>query len=396
MTSATYMEDGMTLLANWKFDSPGRVVFGHGVSAETGRHMLRLKAKSCLVVTDSGIIKAGLLDGIMASLKESGLKTAVYDQVRPEPPQENVDEALAVYRRHQCDAVVGLGGGSALDVAKAVAMLASNGGEFSDYIGIGRVPQKGAPLALLPTTSGTGSEVSIFSIMMVNGSKAGVVDHLIAADYAIVDPALTLSLPRHVTAATGLDTFCHLLESYISAKATPFCDAVCLEGMRVIGQHLGQAVGNGRNPEARAWMSYASLLGGYALNMTEGAAAVHALAFALGAKFHIPHGLSNAVMLSNVLKAVTASEQEKLARLAAAMGENVSGLSVREAAGKAVTAVESLVTDVGCAIPLRHFKVQEKDLDVLADETMTQTRVLGHSTYQLTREEVRKIFADTL
>ncbi|MDR2935210.1 MAG: iron-containing alcohol dehydrogenase [Candidatus Adiutrix sp.] len=386
----------MTLLANWKFDSPGRVVFGHGVSADTGRHILRLKSKSCLVVTDTGIIKAGLLDGILDSLKGSGLKVAVYDQVQPEPPQENVDEAMAIYRQHQCDAVVGLGGGSPLDVAKAVAMVAGNGGKFSDYAGIGRVPQKGAPLALLPTTAGTGSEVSIFSIMVVNGSKTGVVDHMITADYAIVDPSLTLSLPRHVTAATGLDTFCHLLESYISTMATPFCDAVCLEGMRVIGKYLRKAVGNGQDLEARAWMSYASLLGGYAMNMTEGAAAVHALAFALGAKFHVPHGLSNAVMLNNVLKAVAAPEQEKLARLAAALGENISGLSAREAAGQALAAVESLVTDAGCAIPLRQLNVQEKDLDALADETMTQTRVMGHSTYRLTREEVRKIFADTL
>jgi len=386
----------MTLLANWKFDSPGRVVFGHGVSADAGRHMLKLKSKSCLVVTDSGIIKAGLLDGVMASLKESGLRAAVYDQVQPEPPQENIDEALEIYRRQQCDAVLGLGGGSALDVAKAAAMVAGNGGRFSDYTGIGRVPQKGAPLALLPTTAGTGSEVSIFSIMVVNGSKAGVVDHLTAADYAIVDPALTLSLPRHVTAATGLDTFCHLLESYISVKATPFCDAVCLEGMRVVNRHLRRAVGNGQDLEARAWMSYASLLGGYAMNMTEGAAAVHALAFALGAKFHVPHGLSNAVMLTNVLKAVAAPEQEKLARLAAALGENTSGLSGREAAERGLAAVASLVADVGCAIPLRQLSVQEKDLDALADETMTQTRVLGHSTHQLTREEIRKIFADTL
>jgi alcohol dehydrogenase class IV len=137
-------------------------------------------------------------------------------------------------------------------------------------------------------------------------------------------------------------------------------------------------------------------LGGYAMNMTEGAAAVHALAFALGAKFHVPHGLSNAVMLTNVLKAVAAPEQEKLARLAAAMGENVSGLSAREAAALAIVAVEGLVADVGCDIPLRQLKVQENDLDALADETMTQVRVMGHSTYQLTREEIRKIFADTL
>jgi len=386
----------MTLLANWKFDSPGRVIFGNGVSADTGKHLSKLQSKSCLVVTDPGVVKAGLADGIINSLKDSGIETAVYDQVQPEPPQENVDEAMTVYRQHGCDAVVGLGGGSPLDVAKAVAMVAGNGGRFSDYTGIGRVPQKGAPLALIPTTSGTGSEVSIFSIMVVNGSKAGVVDHMIAADYAIVDPLLTLNLPRHITAATGLDTFCHHLESYISTNATPLADAICLEGMGATAKYLRKAVGNGRDLEARAWMSYASLLGGYVMSMTEGAAAVHALAFALGAKFHVPHGLSNAVMLTNVLKAVAAPEQEKLARLAAAMGEKVDGLSAREGAARAIEAVEALVADVGCAIPLRRLQVRKEDLDALADEAMTQTRVMGHSTYQLNRDEVRKIFADTL
>lgn len=320
-------------MKNWKFDSPGRVVFGNGVSRESGQHLKKLQAESCLVVTDPGIVKAGLLDGVVQPLIESGLKVAVYDQVQPEPPQENVDDAMDIYKKNNCNAVLGLGGGSALDVAKAVAMVAGNGGRFSDYAGIGKVPGKGAPLALIPTTSGTGSEVSIFSIMVVNGSKAGVVDHLIAADYAIVDPMLTVGLPRHITAATGVDTLCHHLESYISTNANPFSDAACLEGLSVIARWLRKAVGNGSDLEARAQMSYASMLGGYVMNMTEGAAAVHALAFALGAKFHVAHGLSNAVMVTNVLKAVAGPEYAKLARLAGAMGENTDGLSEREAAG---------------------------------------------------------------
>lgn len=386
----------MTVLGNWKFDSPGRIVFGNGVSRNTGMYMLKLQVTSCLVVTDPGIVKAGLLDGILESLAANGLAHAVYDQVQPEPPQENIDNALEVYRANGCNAIVGLGGGSAIDVAKAVAMIANNGGKFSDYVGIGKVPKKSAPLALIPTTSGTGSETSIFTIMVVNGSKAGIVDHMIAADYAIVDPLLSVSLPRHVTAATGIDTFCHHLESYISTNASPFCDAVCLEGMRVTAKYLRRAVGNGNDLEARAQMSYASLLGGYVMNMTEGAGAVHALAFALGTKFHVPHGLSNAVMVTNVLKAIAAPEQIKLGRLAEAMGENVSGLSPKEATRKCILAVESLVADVGCNLPLRHFKVAENDLDALADETMSQTRVMGHSTYLLTRDEVRGIFAKSL
>ncbi|GHV54348.1 alcohol dehydrogenase [Deltaproteobacteria bacterium] len=386
----------MSIMDYWKFDSPSRVVFGNGVSRDTGKHMLKLRAASCLVVTDPGIVKAGLLDGICKSLDEAGLKYAVYDQVQPEPPQENVSAAMKIYTAKKCNAVIGLGGGSAIDVAKAVAMIAANGGSFADYAGIGKVPKKCAPLALIPTTSGTGSETSIFSIMVVNGSKAGVVDHMIAADYAIVDPELTVSVPRHVTAFTGLDAFCHHLESFISTNATPLGEAITLEGMRVINKYLRKAVGNGKDMEARAWMSYASMLGGYAMNMTEGAAAIHALAFALGAKFHIPHGLSNAVMLVNTLKAVAAPEQEKLARLAQALGEDTAGLSSAGAADKAIAAIERLVREVGCAIPLRELKIKEKDLDALADETMTQARVMGHSTYQLTRDEVRKIFAATL
>lgn len=386
----------MNPLAKWKFNSPGRIVFGNGSSKETGKYLEKMGSSRCLIITDPGIAHIGILEDLVKAIKGYDISYAVYDNVQPEPVEENVIESVDIFKNNNCDSVVGIGGGSAIDVAKAVAMLAKNGGKFANYVGIDKVPIKGFPLIALPTTAGTGSEASIFSIILVNGSKMGVVDSFTAADYAIVDPLLTVTVPRKLTAATGIDAFLHHLESYISINATPFCEVVCLEGIHMISKYLRRAVGNGNDVEARYWMSYASTLGGLAMNMTEGAAAIHGLGFALGARFHVPHGMANAVMLPKTLKAVAGPEYERLVRVGEAMELPSYGLSVEEAAEKTIAAICKLVADVGCFIPLREFGVKEDDIDGLVEETLTQTRVMGHSTYQLTKEEIYKIFKDSL
>jgi alcohol dehydrogenase len=381
------------MMKNFIFKSPTELVLGNGVTEELGIKLKKLNVNKVTIVTDEVIVKFGIYNKIVEALNKENIEHVVFSEVQPEPPVENAYDAFELYKANDCNGVLGVGGGSSMDVAKAVAMLATNPGKYEDYVGIGKVPNKCAPLVLMPTTSGTGSEVSVFSIMIVNGSKAGVVDKNILADIAIVDPTLTLTVPRAITAATGLDALCHHIESYLSVNYSPICDAICLEGIRTIGKYLRKAVGNGNDQEARYWMSYASTLGGFVMNLTDGAAANHGLAFALGAKFHVGHGLSNAVMLPYVLPVVGIAELDRVRKIGEALGANLDGLSDREALNVTVQAISTLVEDVGCKLTMRNFGVTEEDIDSLVDEVVeTQGRVMGHSTYVLKPNEIKNIF----
>lgn len=388
----------MNVMSDFVFRSPTALRLGNGVINDLGEYLKKLRIGKALIVTDEIILKVGILSQLEEILDSCGITYAVYSNVEPEPPVENTYSALEIYQTEECTGVIGIGGGSVMDVAKAAAMLVTNSGRYEDFVGIGKVPKKCAPLVLMPTTSGTGSEVSMFSIMIVNGTKMGVVDQNITADLALVDPLLTLSVPRKVSAATGLDALCHHLESFLSVNHSPICDMICLEGIRVISKYLRKAVANPDDAEARYWMSYASTLGGYVMNLTEGAAANHGLAFAIGAKFHVGHGLSNAMMLPYVLPVIGLAELEKVRLVGEAMGLDLTaGLSDREALDLVVKAMDSLVKDVGCKLSLSAVGVTEADLDVLTDEVVrTQGRVMGHSTYRLTAEEIRTIFSGAM
>lgn len=384
-------------MKNFVLKSPNELILGNGVTKELGMHLKKMNISKITIVTDEVIVKFGILDKVIESLKIQDIEYVTFSEVQPEPPVENAYDAYELYKTNECNGVLGVGGGSSLDVAKVVAMLATNPGKYEDYVGIGKVPNKCAPLVLMPTTSGTGSEVSVFSIMIVNGSKAGVVDKNILADIALVDPLLTLTVPRNVTAATGLDTLCHHIESYLSVNDSQLSDAICLEGIRFVGRYLRKAVGNGADEKARYWLSYASTLGGFVMNLTDGAAANHGLAFALGAKFHVGHGLSNAVMLPHVLPVIGLSQLEKIRSIGKTLGENMEDLSDRNALDVVVKAIASLVEDVGCNIPISEFGVTDKDIDGLVEEVVrTQGRVMGHSTYQMKPEEIRTIFLKAL
>ncbi len=276
-----------------------------------------------LIVTDAVMAEIGILDKVRAILERDGIAYAEYAKVQPEPPVENAYEALDIYNSENCEGVVGLGGGSAIDVAKAVAMLKTNGGRFEDYAGLGNVPKRCAPLLIIPTTAGTGSDVSVVSVLMVNNSKTGILDENITANVALVDPMLTVSVPRKHTAATGIDAFCHLIEGLLSNTSNVLSDTLALHGIGYVAKYLRKAVGDGENIEARYWMAYASSLAGYVMNLTDGGVANHALAFSLGAKYHLPHGLANAVLIRHVLPVLGIADLEKMRRVGTAFGLNL-------------------------------------------------------------------------
>ena len=385
------------LTNKWSFKSPTSLVFGNGVANNLGGCMEKLGINKAILITDETILNLDSTKNALKMAKEScGVDFVIFSKVEPEPPVENVYESLKLYADNGCNGIVGFGGGSAMDVAKAVAMLVTNEGKYEDYVGIDKVPKKCAPLILMPTTSGTGSEVSIFSIMLVNGVKMGVVDENITANIAIVDPLLTVSVPRKVTAATGLDALCHHLESFLSVNFSPMQAAMCLDSITVIAKYLRKAVANGNNEEARYHMAYASTMGGYCSNLSEGAAANHGLAFALGAKYHISHGLANAMLLKHVLPVIGLAELEKMRQIGEAFGVDLKGLADREALDDTVKAIAALVADIGCDIPLSLLGVKEEDINELVVETNKQTRVMGHSTYALSSAEIREIFQAAL
>lgn len=378
------------------FKSPTAYIIGNGEAKNLATHLKKLGISRCLMITDSVIKGLGTADKVMDYARAEGIEFFEFTGCLPEPPVSNTYDALDIYKQNDCQGVVGLGGGSSMDVAKAVAMLVTNTGRYEDYVGVNKVPTRCAPLVLIPTTSGTGSEVSMFSIMMVNGAKAGVCDQNITAHIALVDPELTLTVPRKVTAATGLDTFCHLLECFISKLSTSMSDMIALEGIQYVCKYLRKAVGDPSNLEARYWMSYASSLGGFGPNLVDGCAANHGLAFALGAVYHIGHGLANALVLPYVFPVVCKAELEKLPRLATAMGLKPEGKTAQEVADLISQSIVELVRDVDCLIPLSQFGATEADLDRLVEETNFQTRVMGHSSWQLTSDEIRRIFKAAL
>lgn len=378
------------------YKGPTAFYIANGAIKDLATHLKKLNVTKCLMISDETLKKLGIVDKVKGYAEAQGIEFAEYCHVLPEPPVENPNEAYEIYKAENCQGIVGLGGGSAMDTAKAVSMMVTNPGGFEPYVGVNKVPYRGAPLILCPTIAGSGSEIGMFSIMMVNGQKAGVCDQNLCADVALVDPELTLSCPRGVTAATGLDGLCHLIEAYVSTLTNSMAEMFALEGIRYTMKYLRKAVGDGSNLEARYWISYASSLGQFADNLTDGCAANHALAFALGGVFHLSHGLSNAIVLPYVFPVIAKAELDRLPRLAEAMGLNVAGKTDEEVLEIITKALTDITRDVGCLIPLSKFGASEADLDKLVEETIAQTRVMGHSTWKLTGDEIREIFRKAL
>ena len=378
------------------FKGPSGFIFGNGVIKDLGTHLKKLGISRCLVITDPMIKELGIVDKVEDYAKDQGIEFFEFAGCQPEPPVENPYAALEIYRANDCQGILGFGGGSSMDVAKATSILVTNPGKYEEYVGINKVPNRGCPMILAPTIAGSGSEVGQFSIMMVNGQKAGVVDQNLCPDLALVDPELTLTCPRSVTAATGLDGLCHLLESYLSTLTSSMAEMFCLEGIKYVMQYLRKAVGDGQNLEARYWISYASTIGLFANNLTDGCAANHGLAFAIGGVYHLSHGLSNAIVLPYVFPYVARAEMDRLPRLADAMGLCTAGKSNQQLLEDISEALVQLTKDVGCYIPLSKFGGKMEDIDHLIDETFAQTRVMGHSSWKLTADELREIYTKAM
>ncbi|MED2972313.1 iron-containing alcohol dehydrogenase [Fictibacillus sp. B-59209] len=347
-----------------------------------------------LVITDPMLAKIGIAQRVTGPLEEQGYSVTLYTDVVPEPPVETGEKLVSFTREGEFDMVVGVGGGSALDLAKLASVLAVHDGSAADYLNLSgskNVEKKGLPKILIPTTSGTGSEVTNISVLSLETTKDVVTHDYLLADVAIIDPELTVSVPAKVTAATGIDALTHAVEAYISVNASPATDGLALQAIRLIGRSLRKAVTDGKNRQARIDMSNGSYIAGLAF-FNAGVAGVHALAYPLGGQFHISHGESNAVLLPYVMGYIRKSCTKRMADILNALGGNSAYLSEEEASYKCVEELQRLVSDVGIPAALSGFNVPDSALESLTQDGVKQKRILARSPLPLLEDDIRKIY----
>jgi alcohol dehydrogenase class IV len=354
----------------------------------------RFAARRLLLVTDAGLVKAGLIRPITADLEAAGFTVTVFDAVVADPPEAVLLDAVAQVRSEACDIVAGLGGGSSLDVAKLAAVLAVSEQPLSELYGIGKVMGSRLPLVLVPTTAGTGSEVTNISILTTGETtKMGVVSPQLYADYVLLDGELTVGLPAIHTAATGIDAMVHAIEAYTSRhRKNPLSDALAREALRLLGANLVVACRDGSNRAAREAMLLGAMLAGQAFANSP-VAAVHALAYPLGGHYHIPHGLSNALMLGPVLRFNAAAAAPLYAELADVIGVPGTG----DAPGRSeafVAAMQTLMDESGAPRRLRDVGVSQDSLPRLAADAMKQTRLLVNNPVEVGEADALRLYAE--
>lgn len=372
---------------------PSMILFGCGAVSRIGEEARVLGGNKVLIVCDPGIASTGMVDEVKTILEKSGLTVGVFSEVVPEPPVETLEPCVEMAREGGYDLVVGLGGGSSMDAAKVVSVMAVHPGKIEDLFGTDKVPGRGLPMIMVPTTSGTGSEATVNSILTDTKSqvKKGIVSRHLMPDVAIVDPEMTLSCPLKVSAASGMDTLTHAIESYVSVKATPETRLFALEAIRLCAKYLRTAVLNGANIRGREGMSRASLYAGISIS-NAGTALVHAMAYPLGAQFHTPHGVSNALLLPYVMEFNYLGDLELFADIAEAMGEPLAGLSVRQKAEAAVRAVRQMSIDIGIPQRLSEVGVTESSLATMADDAIEIRRLLDNNPRSVTRDDIYQIY----
>ena len=320
-----------------------------------------------LLVTDAVLADLGVAAKVAACIEEHGIAVSIFSGARPNPTVANVEAGLEILRADGCDLVVSLGGGSPHDCAKAIALVAANGGSIIDYEGVDRSEKPQVPLVAINTTAGTASEMTRFCIITDEKRyvKMAIVDRHVTPILSVNDPELMLAKPKGLTAATGMDALTHAVEAYVSTIATPITDACALQAIRLIAKWLRPAVANGTNIEARDKMAYAEYLAGMAFNNAS-LGYVHAMAHQLGGFYNLPHGVCNAVLLPEVCDFNLIANPERYADIAEALGEKTEGLSTIAAAEKGIAAIRRLARDVGIPKNLAVLGVKEADLTVMA------------------------------
>lgn len=389
----------------------GELIFGKNAVDKLGKTIRMLGGTSVLVVTDPNIHEIGLLEKIEVPLKDQKLKYEIFDKGEPEPSIEIVLECSEFAKKGSYDLFIGLGGGSIIDLAKATAVLTRYGKHPQDYFGEGKVPGPVAPIIAIPTTAGTGSEVSPASILtdVKANLKKGISDNKLRPTVAIVDPLLTITCPSHITAATGIDVLAHAIESYMAVNysylplqpgeedtvlyhgSNLLTDSLARRAIELVAENLRIAVDQGRNIVARENMAMANVLAGMAFS-NSGVTAVHAMAYPLGAVSHAPHGVVNGLLLPHVMDYNLPVSSQRMAHIARMMGIDTQGMTEREAASSSVEAVTQMIEDIGLPRRMRDIGVKEDDIRPMAEATMGVTRLLRSNPRRVNADSLEQIF----
>jgi alcohol dehydrogenase len=396
------------LRTTWSFHSAGTLIFGRDAVAKLGEVAQRLNAARVLVVTDGHLVKAGVVDRIRKPLAEAGVAVDVFDGGLPEPPMHLADQCVELAKKCRADAVLGLGGGSNMDLAKIVATVLAHGGGPRNYVGDDQIPGPVLPLVCVPTTAGTGSEVSGASVLTDTEKqmKVGVLSNYLRPRVALVDPLLTVSCPPKVTADSGIDALTHAIEAYTAVDNEefplppgertiyqgrhPLGDVLAEKAISLIGANLRQAVKDGQDLAAREAMALGATLAGLAFSNV-GVAVVHALEYPIGGATHCSHGAGNGLLLPFVMRYNLTVRVARFAQIAALLGENVSGLSEQAAAERAIAAVEQLKTDIGIPQRLRDLGVTPEQIPVFAEKAFAVKRILRVNPRQPTCAELEQV-----
>lgn len=378
------------------FQTP-TIHFGIDTVKTIGQEAKKLGAGRVFLITGPQVKKAGVLEKALSYLQAESIEVEVNIQQRdtPEPATDRVEEAAVIARKGNFDVVIGLGGGSILDVAKMVAALMTNPGKTEDYFGREKVPRRGKPTIIVPTTSGTGAEVTKHAVFLdrSNNVKKVVASTSLLPNVAIVDPAMTFTCPPAVTASAGIDAYIHAAEAFLSKNANAITDTLALESISIITRWLGPAFADGQDMTARYQMSLGSLMAGIVLN-NSGTSLVHAMAYPVGGEYHTPHGVTLSALLIACFEHIAVVKAEKMALLARAMGEPIDGLASRDVVVRLMEAIRHLIKSVDLPVTLKDLGIKRETTDVhqWAVEAHKEQRLLSRSPRILSVEDIEKIY----
>jgi alcohol dehydrogenase class IV len=388
----------MTVGAPFEFGTVPDLIVAPGSARHLGQQIVSRfpLARRALLVTDPGFLRTGLVEAPLLDLQRQRIEVVVYSEVVSDPPEAVIQHALDYARRNEIDLVIGLGGGSSMDVAKLIAVLANSAQTLSELYGSDNVTGPRLPLVLLPTTAGTGSEMTNLAIVTcAEGVKAAVVAPQLYADLVLLDAELTLGLSPILTASTGIDAMVHAIEAYTSRrKKNPISDMLARQALTLLSSNLIRACDDGHNLAARQAMQLGACLAGQAFSNAP-VAAVHALGYPIGGLFHVAHGLSNSLVLPHVLRINLPEAEQHYAELASMIVPHVAG-STSARAEALIVAMQQIATMAGLATTLQQVGIAEGDLDRLADSAMRQRRLLANNPRELTRDDARAIYTAAL
>ena len=379
------------------FSSVPRIISGLGCIDALGDEVKRMDCGKALIVCDRELKSLGLVTPLTDSLKKAGVSHSAFSGVQADPSLDLLDRSREITNDYAADLVIGLGGGSALDAAKLISIMLTNKGPADAYYGINNIPKPGLPMILIPTTAGTGSEVTNISVMgdpEVGLKKAMISDHMYAK-VALLDPILTLGLPPRLTATTGMDALVHAIESYVGVRASVFSDTFNLQAITMIAQNLRQAYAHGQNTRAREAMLNASCLAGMAFCNTQNGLD-HAMALSIGSKYHLPHGLTTAFILPWVMEFNCIANPDKFIAIASAFGEDIEDMPDHEAALLSVKAVKDLLDDLNISYKLGDYGADEAHFEEIAKAALSANQLISNNPRQVTELDVVNILKANL